>query len=236
MADTGIVDLVKGVFSLSDRYERKARFLPSAFVVLPVSIAVLAVSKSQVGILLSAGLATATEILMIMFMGMVARQLGVRYEQRLFGGVLPTEEWLSQNSPKSQQQVKQWQDALSKLTGLDLTAGDADERSKVIRDATAQARKRLRDNPNSTRTQEYNEDYGFIRNMAGLVSVWIVVSLAGAAACAFVQAWFLVAVELAFTLAGLLYLAVRRSLVRWSAERYAESFLSLVLVVAEDKA
>lgn len=236
MAESEVVNLVKGVFSLSDRYERKARFLPSAFVVLPVSIGVLAVSKSQAGLLLSAGLAAATEMLMIMFMGSVARTLGVRYEGQLFGGVLPTEEWLSAESPKSQQQVTQWRNALSKLTGLDLNVDDVGEQRKVIRDASAQARKRLRDHPNAARTQEFNEDYGFIRNMAGLVPVWIVVALAGATACAWVHAWFLVAVELAFAIAGFSYLFIRARLVRWSAERYAESFLSLVLMVAEEDA
>lgn len=237
MAETGLLGVLKEALLLSDRYEMRARLLPGMFAVVPLAVAAYAVAASSMGTLSSVGIAMSVEILLMLFAGHLSRVLGTGYEQRLFGGRLPTTVWLSDESPRSKQQREQWAGAIKQLTGLDIQKGSCEERIRTVSDALAQLRAILRGDPAASMVQLHNEDYGFARNLAGLVPVWLGVSIAGFLVCAGAAiltevSWLPAAIEMTLVVAAGAYGFLRRRAVTWAADRYAVSVLAAALMVA----
>lgn len=239
MEEASLKGLAAEILLMSDRYERRARLAPGLFAVVP--IAVLAYSSASTGLpwYQSLGLAVLIESLLALFAGHLARALGVSAERRLFPDGLPTHQWLSSSSPRSQQQREQWRVALLSLTRLDIyVANDPDEERKVIHDAVVQARGRLRGQPEAAMVQTHNEEYGFSRNLLGLVPVWFTASGVSAIATGLPLlhgggSWLVFCTEAVLMAACVSYAAVGGAYVRWTAERYAESLLSAVLVATK---
>lgn len=239
MAETSLKGLASGILLMSDRYERKARLAPGLFAVVPIAVLAYSSAAAELPWYQSLGLAVLMESLLALLAGHLSRALGVAAERRLFPEGLPTHEWLSSVGPRSGQQREQWRMALLTLTGLDIYAGnDADEERRVIQDAVVQARGRLRGRAEAAMVQTHNEEYGFSRNLLGLVPVWFTASAVGVVATGLPLlkgggSWLAFGTE-AVLLAGCVsYAAVGGAYVRWTAERYAESLLSAVVVVAK---
>lgn len=237
MAEPILSKTLKEILLLSDRYEMKARLLPGVFAVAPLAVAAYVAAASSVSVLAGVGVGALVETLLMLFAGHVARVLGAGYETRLFNGRLPTEVWLSDDSPRSRQQREQWVKAVNRLTKLDISRGDEEERAKLVRDAVSQLRGMLRGDAAMQMAQVHNEEYGFARNLAGLAPVWLASAVTGASVCLFFalrhpNGWVAFAIELVFAVAAATYLSLAGVAVRWAADRYAEDLLTATVVVA----
>lgn len=235
------------LLSLTDRYERKARLLPALLAAAPVLPGVGAVSSSWVDWLASLAIGTGLGAVIAVGLSHLASAAGHWFEARMvqrWGG-LPTDMWLRpEDQTRSIQQKNQWYAAIKKLTGLDLAKvireGDAEEVRKTIRDATAQLRHRFRNAESAGLLHKHNEDYGFARNFAGLVWVWLPASVASviASACQWrlhegsSPRWLVASAVV--TLICLALPWIMPGYVRTRANRYAESLFGTV--VAESNA
>jgi len=239
MAESSFKGLASGILLLSDRYERRARLAPGLFAVAP--IAVLAYSSASAELLWyqGLGLAVLIESLLALLAGHLARALGAAAELRLFPDGLPTHLWLSSAGQRSEQQREQWRAALLSLTGLDIYAGNnVEEERRVINDAVIQARGRLRERPEASMVQIHNEEYGFARNLFGLIPIWFVASAIGVVGTGLSLAyargsWLAFGTEVVLLTACVSYAYVGKTYVRWAAERYAESLLSTLVIPVE---
>jgi hypothetical protein len=239
MAESSLKGLASGVLLLSDRYERKARLAPGLFVVVPIAVYAYTAAASALSWYQSVGLAALVEALLALFAGHLSRALGVAAQGRLFPSGLPTHNWLSAHGPRSIQQRMQWQAALRSLTGIDIYLDeDPAEQQKAIEDAVSQARVRLRGNKKDGLLQTHNEEYGFARNLLGLTPIWLAASLVTVVATGVPlfrggQDWLIFAIEVVFFVAGVAYAIVGGRYVKWTADRYAESFLAAVVMASE---
>lgn len=119
-----------------------------------------------------------------------------------------------------------------------MAAKSGDELRQVINDAVRGLRNKFRALEVQGLLNTHNEDYGFVRNLAGLYFIWVPASVLSAAAAWTTYArtetglmWSILAsivLALAFAL-----LASRRGLVTQRAYRYAESFFGTLIEVDE---
>jgi hypothetical protein len=238
MAESSLKSMVSEFLLLSDRYEKRARLLPGLFAVVPLAVFAYVSASTRMAWYQSVGLAAVTEALLAILAGHLSRALGRGVEERLFSTGLPTSLWLSSAGSRSAQQREQWRLAIVSLTGLDIYASkDPEEERKVIADAVVQVRARLRGTPEAVMVQTHNEEYGFARNLAGLVPVWLACSALGlvftvVAAVRGRGDWLAVGIEAVFLVSAIAYSAIAKGYVRRSAERYTESLLSVLLMVA----
>ncbi|WP_323671831.1 hypothetical protein [Candidatus Poriferisodalis multihospitum] len=168
-----------------------------------------------------------------------AASAGLRYERKVFSDWpygLPTHQWLLPGSTRlSRQQRNLYYESICQLLDLDLyselNSGDEQQIAQTIDDAVRSLRSRFRQHPDRGLLTKHNEDYGFVRNFAGMSLLWF-----SASAFAAGISWYLLLkslTELAWALVNSAVLVVasvmaykRRDMVYQRAERYAESFFS----------
>ena len=112
-------------FSLSDRYERKARLLPGLLLAAVPAVTAGAVLQEFASWQKAASSAVGVELLAAIVLGQFARARGRRVEEVLWKawGGPPTTRWLRPwDQTCSDQQKSKWRGAIKRLTGLSLPA------------------------------------------------------------------------------------------------------------------
>jgi hypothetical protein len=233
-------------FSLSDRYERKARLLPGLLLAAVPALTTLAVLQEFTAWYTAASSAVGVEFLAAILLGHLARARGRRAEDHLWRswGGPPTTRWLRPSDQScSDQQKTKWRGAIKRITGLSLPAsipqgGSQDGVDLQIADATRQLRYALRGRPEAAILATHNEDYGFARNLCGVRWYWVILSLACLAGCGVAFAFGLrpymgLAVAAAFTVVSVLIARELPDYVKRCADRYAESLFATALLVSQ---
>jgi len=236
-------------FNLSDKYERKARFLPGVLSMLPLIPAMVAygenidkwiniiISGVGIGAVISVGISH------------IASAFGNRIQDNLWPdwpNDSPTNRWLHPNDKTiSIQQKNIWYNSIMKLTGLDIesaiSSGTPEEIKAIINDSIKILRHQFWKAPEASRLDCYNVDYGFARNLTGLRPVWIAFSIGSNLACWGGYAWlncpiFWCIVSTIISLIAIqLGCLILPSYVRKRAYYYAESFYGTLIAVAKNK-
>ncbi|MEQ8852383.1 hypothetical protein [Gimesia sp.] len=233
---------VLNFFSLSDDYERRARFLPAVLTVLvalPVAMA-FGIEMMQFVTLLTTGVGIGA--VLAVGISHLASALGNRLQKKLWPDWpydAPTNQWLKpDNAARSQQQKKQWYGTIKAVTGLDIAklakSDDGEEARRVINDAVSKVRSRLwkQDGPATDLVRLRNIDYGYARNLTGLRVIWIPAALLSCAGC-WVAWWKLdghilwaVLSTVLLCILPLVGVFVLPGYVRQKADYYAEAFFA----------
>lgn len=223
---------------IADSYERKARFFPALIVVLPIVVFAMSLRLPDEGwltkLLATGGAGGALVVALAHMASAAGNRFGDAFWKKRGG--LPTVRWLrTADADHSSQQKQQWYAAIKKLTGLDIPAAvtaQPREEDAIISDAIRQLRNQIRGKPAAKMVDKHNEEYGFVRNLAGLRWVMLASSLLGVGGCAL--AWrFERGSVLGCVFDGcvLLYAGVMffwlPKYVERAGERYAESLLSI---------
>jgi len=233
-------------FSLSDRYERKARLLPGLLLAAVPALTVGAVLQEFATWYTAVASAIGVEFLAAIVLGQFARARGRRIEDVLWKawGGPPTTRWLRpwDQTCTDQQKVK-WRGAIKRLTGMTLPAsvpqgGAQEDVDRANTDATRQRRYTLRGKSEAAMVATHNEDYGFARNLCGVRWHWVALSLACLAGCgvafAFGMQPFLgLAIAGAFSLASIFIARELPEYVKRCADRYAESLFATAILVSQ---
>jgi hypothetical protein len=180
---------VNSYFNLSNRYERKARFLPALLSLLPALSAVFAYAPQfdlVQALATSVGIGAAVGILL----SHVASAMGNRLQRKLWPDWphdAPTHRWLQPaDETVSQQQKGLWYRQAWQVTGIDLEQaiahGPAETRG-AVNDVVRSVRNQLRGSKMGIHVEAHNIDFGFARNLTGLRPVLVLVSLISMAAC-----------------------------------------------------
>jgi hypothetical protein len=232
--------------SLSDHYERKARFLPGLLSLLPALPLGAAYGVSYEGWLAllasTVGVGTALAVLL----AHLSSALGNRLQRKLWPDWphdAPTHRWLQPDSEEtSAQQRAIWYEAIRALTGLDIAAAagrdDAGETRRVINDAVAALRTRVSRAPEGERVRLHLTDFGFARNLTALRPVWIPLSVLSAAGCWAGVIWLDCSLVWAVVSTGVAVVAlpvgwfVLPDYVRLRSRQYAESFFEALVLLA----
>lgn len=233
-------------FSLSDRYERKARLLPGLILAAVPALTAWAVLQEMTAWYTAASSAVGVEFLAAILLGQLARARGRRAEDVLWKswGGPPTTRWLRPwDQTCSDQQKTKWRGAIKRITGLTLPAsvpqgGSQDDVDRQIGDATRQLRYALRGKPEAAILATHNEDYGFARNLYGVRWFWVFLSLASLVGCSVAFAFGLrpylgLGVAAAFTITSILIARELPDFVRRCADRYAESLFASAILVSQ---
>ncbi|MYE55555.1 MAG: hypothetical protein F4X30_00530 [Acidimicrobiaceae bacterium] len=226
-----------------DRYEVKARLLPallSCLVAVPGIGSLLGGYADHADELLVGG--GLTGIALTVGLAYLAAAAGRIYERKIWHDWphdAPTNRWLQPDDDHcSKQQKEIYYNAIHRILGLDIAmaAESDDELRQVINDAVRGLRSKFRALEAQGLLNTHNEDYGFVRNLAGLYFIWVPASVLSAAAAWGTYArsdtglmWGILA-SIVLVLAFVL-LASRRGLVTQRAERYAESFFGTLIEV-----
>lgn len=219
-------------------YQRRARLAPAVLSLMPVLVATeyfelpLWLSDSLRAQFVLVG-AWAALVIGLSHLASAAGNLAQRgiwrrwpYDSHLNTLLHPT------RSPRSRQQRELWYQAIEGLTGVGVLAalGDDRETERVIEDGLASARIVLRSS-NSCLLHEHNAEYGFARNVLGLIPIPLVTT-AAALCCSWVwwrQGTGGLVGPLAWTGAWVVLVAVGGLVlpgyVRRASERYSESML-----------
>lgn len=234
------------LFSLNDRYERKARLLPGLMLAAVPALTAWAVLQEFTAWYTAASSAVGVEFLAATLLGHLARARGRGAEDILWKswGGPPTTRWLRPwDQTCSDQQKVKWRGAIKRMTGLSLPSsvpqgGSRDDMDRQIGDATRQLRYALRGRPEASILATHNEEYGFARNLYGVRWFWVVLSLASLASCGVALALGLrpylgIAVAVAFTIVSILIARELPDYVRRCADRYAESLFASALLVSQ---
>jgi len=182
---------VLSFFSLSDGYERKARFVPAV-----LSITVLLPAAFSLNVPLDnwlTAIVAGVGLYAVFALGLshLASALGNRLQRQLWPRWphdAPTHVRLSPNdSTCSKQQREQWYAAIRRLTGLDIAKAaksqEPIEIQSIINDALTQVCNLLWRSEHASRLQLHNADYGLARNLTGLRVVWVPLALIGTVTC-----------------------------------------------------
>lgn len=233
-------------FSLSDRYERKARLLPGLLLAAAPALTAGAVLQEFTSWYTAASSAVGVEFLVAIMLGQLARARGRRAEDAMWKawGGPPSTRWLRPwDQTCSDQQKTKWRGAIKRLTALSVPAsvpqgGSEDEVDRQIADATRQLRYVLRGRPEAAILATHNEDYGFARNLCGVRWYWVTLSLACLAGCGLAFAvgfrpYLGLAVAGGFTVISVLIARELPDYVRRCADRYAESLFATALLVSQ---
>jgi hypothetical protein len=232
---------VLSYFNLSSHYERKARLLPGllcAMALVPVGATFGTPLGDWLGLI-----ATGVGLWAVCGVGLshLASAAGNRFQEKLWPRWpydAPTNQWLHpDNWAVSTQQKTQMNEAIKRLTGLDVEAAvehGPDEVEAVINDCVARLRHRLRNSPHADRLDVHNADYGFARNFAGLRPLWLTFLAFGAAVTWVAYArygrpvvWPVVSTVL-LAVGALVSFGLERY-VRVRSRHYTDSFFSAVL-------
>ena len=176
--------------NVSSRYERKARLLPgllTMMAVVPLGITFGAPVTDWLRMIATgAGLWTVCGVLL----SHLASGAGNRYQTQLWPRWphdSPTNLWLHPEERfASAQQKRQVYAAVKRLTGLDIEAASqegAGETEAIVNDSMARLRNRLWRSSLADRLDLHLADYGFSRNFAGLMPIWISLLVLSGAGC-----------------------------------------------------
>jgi hypothetical protein len=236
-------------FSLSDRYERKARLLPGLLLAAAPALTAGAIVQQFATWYTAASSAVGVEFLVAIVLGHFARARGRRLEERLWKewDGPPTTRWLRPwDETCSDQQKSKWRGAIKRLTRLTLPAaipegGTKAEVDRVITDATRQLRYELRNRPEAAMLATHNEDYGFARNLCGVRWHWVGLSLlsltaSGAAFWFGLQPYAGLAVAGVFSLVTMLIARELPDYVKRCSDRYAESLFATAMLISNAEA
>lgn len=233
---------VLSFFSLSDDYERRARFLPAVLTVLvflPVALA-FGIGMMQFVQLLFTGAGVGA--VLAVGISHLASAMGNRLQHQLWPEWphdAPTNRWLHPSDhTRSAQQKEQWYSAIKRLTNLDISQaavhGEEQEVERVINDAVTTIRSRLwkRESPEVDLLRLRNIDYGYARNLTGFRALSVPGSFLSCTGCWIAWWWFdahllwcVVSTSLAVLLPFAAYLVLPQY-VRHKADYYAEAFFS----------
>ena len=233
--------------SLSDEYERKARFLPSLLTfcfLLPASPVVGNIIDNFIDMLIGGVGVGAIFAVAISHLASIA---GNKYQATLFPGwphSSPTNRWLHpDNKERSSQQKKLWYEDLKIFTGLDISRAledNPEEVEVIINDAVTKARVKLRQSNNTGLLFKHNVDYGYARNFTGLRYLWLTFTIISALASwyNFIYGkgdliWGIISTGIA-VFAFYLAFSALPSYVRIKAEHYAESFYGALSVLTKN--
>lgn len=233
-------------FSLSDRYERKARLLPGLLLAAVPALTVGAVLQEFAPWHTAASSVVGVEFLAAILLGQFSRARGRRVEDVLWNawGGPPSTRWLRPwDNTCSDQQKAKWRGAIKRLTGLSLPAsvsqgGSQDDVDRLNADATRQLRYALRCKPEAAILATHNEDYGFARNLCGVRWWWVALSLVCLIGCGVAFAFGLrpylgLAGASAFTVASIFIARELPDYVKRCADRYAESLFATAILVSQ---
>jgi hypothetical protein len=233
-------------FSLSDRYERKARLLPGLMLAATPALTAGSVSQELTSWYNAASFTVGIEFLFAVLLGHYARSRGRVAEDHLWNSWdgPPTTRWLRPlDRTCSDSQKSKWRGAIKRITGISIPASIPDGANqetvdRQIGDATRQLRYALRNRPEATILAIHNEDYGFARNLYGVRWHWVVMCISCLVGCGVAFAIGLrpymgLAVSLSFTLISLLIAKELPDYVRRCADRYAESLFALAILAAQ---
>ncbi len=235
-------------FNLSDHYERKARFLPAVFSVLPllpIATTFGAPLLEWVKLLIAgSGLGAVVSVAV----SHVASVFGNRLQDKLWPDWphdAPTNRWLHPYEKSVSVQQKQcWYQAIKSLVQIDIQkavdAGEPNELKATINDAVKGLRTRIWKTPEAERAQLHNVDYGFARNLAGLRPVWASFAFISLAGCWYAYIWnngaiLWAIVSTVVTVVALVLAALLPAYVRKKAHYYAESFFAAVVALSDSK-
>lgn len=241
MAEGAPLKALADLMMLGDQYDRRARYAPAAFAVAPLAVAAFAMEPAQLGGLVGLGLASFVQITMTSFYAHIGRAMGTGHERRLTNrGEMPMQRWLCPyNKEHSAEETSQWRAAVKKLLRLDYdtAAPECREYRRLGRDAFVGLQSALRvddsvtDKPARPLFRIHQEEYGFSRNLTGMLGLGLISLCVGIA----VTGWqfssgkapfSLVVIELVFLACWALVFALRGEFVMAAAERFSESLLS----------
>ncbi len=236
-------------FSLSDHYERKARFLPGFLALLPAVPVLIAFGQNVdtwINIILSGvGIGAVVSV----GISHVASAFGNRLQESLWPDWphdSPTNKWLHPDDKTvSEQQKKIWYSSIKIITGLDIESAIYDQSSGdtaiIINDSVKAIRHRFWKAPEASRLDNFNVDYGFARNITGLRLIWIILSLVSTFGCwvGYVLLhcpifWCVVSTSITLIVIPMGFL-VLPNYVRKRAHYYAESFFGTLVEIADNK-
>ncbi|MGO9469253.1 MAG: hypothetical protein ACLQVF_34440 [Isosphaeraceae bacterium] len=233
-------------FSLSDRYEQRARLLPGLLLAAAPALTAGAVLQQFATWYAAASSAIGVEFLAAIVLGQFARARGRRVEEVLWKawGGPPTTRWLRpwDHTCSDQQKVK-WRGAINRLTGLSLPAsvpdgGSQDDVDRLNADATRQLRYALRGKPEAAMLATHNEEYGFARNLSAVRWYWVALSLTCLVGCGVAFAFGMrpylgLAIAGAFSVASIFIARELPDYVKRCADRYAESLFATAILVSQ---
>jgi hypothetical protein len=234
--------------SLSDEYERRARFLPSLLTfcfLLPASPVIGNVVDSFIDMLIGGIGIGAVFAIGISHLASIA---GNRCQDALFPRwphSSPTNRWLHpDNKERSSQQKKLWYEEYKTVTGLDIACAIEDtpeEIEVIINDAVTKARVELRKSNNSGLLFKHNVDYGYARNFTGLRYLWLTFTIISTVASWYNYIygkgdliWGIISTGIMIFAVYLAFVALP-SYVKRKAERYAESFYGALAKLANNR-
>lgn len=233
-------------FSLSDRYERKARLLPGLLLAAAPALTAGIVLHDFAAWYTAASAAFGVEFLAAIVLGHFARARGRGIEDALWKswGGPPTTRWLRPwDNTCSDQQKTKWRGAIKRLTGLSLPAsipagGSQDDVDRLNADAVRQLRYAVRGKPEGALLGIHNEDYGFARNLCGVRWWWVALCVLCVVGCGLAFAFGMrpylgLAVASAFTVASFVIARGLPDYVKRCADRYAESLFATAILVAQ---
>lgn len=233
-------------FSLSDRYERKARLLPGLLLAAAPAMTAGAVLHEFAAWYLAASSAVGIEFLFAVLLGHYARSRGRVAEEALWKswGGPPTTRWLRPTDDTcSDPQKSKWRGAIKRITGLSIPASMPEGASsegidRQIGDATRQLRYSLRSRTEAAILATHNEDYGFARNLYGVRWDWLKVCMVCLVGCGIAFALGLrpymgLVVAVVFTVVSLVIALELPVYVRRCADRYAESLFASAILVSQ---
>ncbi|MFH1890094.1 MAG: hypothetical protein ABIJ91_00795 [Candidatus Kuenenbacteria bacterium] len=221
--------------NFGDAYEFETRVIPAAIIVFPLTILAVSCEIAQGNWLNAIGLGSGLETFLAILFSKIAHVLGRKLEDQLkleWDG-LPTTRWLtSGNREHSEQQKARWQRFISELSGLDLTVGkEPSEEKKIIEDAILNVRNKIRNHTKFSLLKRQNINYGFARNAAGLRWLGLLTSTISTIISIILMLYGKILlgafiVELVFLIASIAYCIVGKQHVKYTADRYAESFFT----------
>lgn len=224
-----------------DEYDRRARFAPAALVVAPLAVATFALQAEWYNWFIGIGLAAFVQVTMTSMVAHVGRSSGTLMERRIRNsGDMPIQRWLCPyNQEHSKSQKALWQAAVKHVTGIDYETGGAScyEYGRLGRDTFVALQQALRvndDDPDSPKRPLYRiqqEEYGFIRNLVGLRTLWGLTLTVGFLTTAYAASqakgsWTLVVVEVLLAVCWAAIMLKKDFFEMTGAERLSESLLN----------
>jgi hypothetical protein len=183
--------LLLQILSLSDRYERRAQLLPGLIAASPLALTVAVVARSALTWYEAAGATAAAEFLVAFLLGYLARARGKAAEEvmwKAWGGP-PTTRWMRPSDATcSDEQKAKWRGVFHRISGLRIPASASADRTeadvdRVTEDAVRYVRNLLRNHPVAGMVRLHLEEYGFARNLLGLIWHWVGIAAAAVIGC-----------------------------------------------------
>lgn len=225
---------------LGDDYDKRARYAPAALAVAPLAVAAFAMAPDRFGGFLAVGLASFVQITMTSLYAHIGRALGNNHERDLsMHGQMPMQRWLClHNTERSFEEATSWRAALRILLSLDYEHAQDDcvTFRRLGRDAFTGLQSKLRvdasdsDKPKRPLYRIHQEEYGFSRNLVGILPLWLI-SLCVGVLVTGMQSWRsrsfspLLVTELIFAACWFAVVVAGGRLVMTGAERLSESLL-----------